>query len=72
MTSKNLTRIDATLTFGDGETVQILLALDADSAWGNTEEILWRSVPVREAIVRALIDEELLVEDNEDDEEEED
>lgn len=55
-----LEKIEATLTFTDGETCQILLAEDADSAWGNVDRVLWRSVPVREAILDTLRDNELL------------
>lgn len=36
----HLTTIEATLTFADGETVQVLLAENSDSAWGNTPSFL--------------------------------
>lgn len=63
-----LTQIEATLTFEDGQTVQILLSPDSDSAWGNVESVLWRSVPVRESICRAMWDDELWTEEVDEDE----
>jgi hypothetical protein len=62
-TDTRLATLEATLTFTDGETVQILVADEIDSAWGNTTRVLGRSVAIREAIVDALREHELLAPD---------
>lgn len=58
--STHMTTIEAKLTFADGETVEILLAEYADAARGNVTPVLGRSVPVREAILSALREKELI------------
>lgn len=67
---ERLEKIEAKLTFVDGETVDVLIAIDADSAWGNVEKVLWRSVPIRESIIRTLAEDGLLYEADENEEEE--
>lgn len=72
MNARLVEKIEAKLTFADGETVDVLLAADADAAWGNVEAVLWRSVPVREALAAAMNDEHLWHDDEDDEESDED
>ncbi|MGO2600860.1 MAG: hypothetical protein ACTH7X_08735 [Brevibacterium aurantiacum] len=62
MDSSKLSSIEATLTFADGETCQVILAHDNDQAWGNIQGVLSRSVNIREVIANALFEAEMFEE----------
>lgn len=54
MNAPKIARIDATIYYDDGEQAMISLGHETDSAWGNEIDILWRTVPARKAMGRAL------------------
>ena len=54
MSAPKIARIDATIYYDDGEQAMISLGHETDSAWGNDIDILWRTVPARKAMGRAL------------------
>lgn len=57
----NVKAIEATIVFDDGEKARVSLGPDNDQAWGNSREVLGRTVAVREAITRAMHEDELYV-----------